>query len=360
MPCFAAGLTGVMILTSMNSSLIRIDPDLILTNPCSEYYSVHNFSKMLVNSDSKSFSLLHCNVRSLTKNLTLLEELLCSLDSKLDILGITVTKLGEQSITNVNIKGYNFFHTDSSTNAAGAALHMANNLKAITRPDIKFNMELVESCWAQIDAGKGKKPIIVGCIYKHPTWNLEQFRNHLSDIIKTLNPNKHEIYIFGDMNIDFFKCCVHSQTEEYLNMLFANNILPIITKPTILSDHTATLIDHIYTNSPLLNFTTGILTVDISDHLPVFCIIKSNPPRDANKIFFKDYSKFNNEIFLDDINLIDWQEILRTDKNLNEKVQDAIEALNKIVEKHAPMKQATQTKQKEFNKPWLTKGSLNQ
>ena len=74
------------------------------------------------------------------------------------------------------------------------------------------------------------------------------------------------------MNIDFLKCCVLSQTEEYLNMLFANNILPIITKPTRLTGHTATLIDHIYTNSPLLNFTAGILTVDISDHLTVFCI----------------------------------------------------------------------------------------
>ena len=50
------------------------DPDLMLTNPCSEYYSVNNFSKMLANSDSKSFLILHCNVRSLTKNLNLLEE----------------------------------------------------------------------------------------------------------------------------------------------------------------------------------------------------------------------------------------------------------------------------------------------
>ena len=69
-------------------------------------------------------------------------------------------------------------------------------------------------------------------------------------------------------------------------MLFANNILPIITKPTRLTDHTATLTDHISTNPPLLNFIAGILTVDISDHILVFCIIKCNPPRNANKVFF--------------------------------------------------------------------------
>ena len=104
------------------------------------------------------------------------------------------------SITNVNIKGYNFFHTNSPTNAGGAALYIADNLKAVPRPGIKFDVALVESCWAEIDAGEGKK-IIIGCIYKHPTCNLEQFRNQLYDIIKTINPNRHEIYIFGDMNI---------------------------------------------------------------------------------------------------------------------------------------------------------------
>ena len=50
------------------------------------------------------------------------------------------------------------------------------------------------------------------------------------------------------MNINFLKFNEHTQTEEFLDMLYANNILPIITKPTRLTDLTATLIDHIYTN----------------------------------------------------------------------------------------------------------------
>ena len=79
---------------------------------------------------------------------------------------------------------------------------------------------------------------IIGCIYKHPTCNLEQFRNQLNDIIKTINP-KCEIYIFGDMNINFLKFNEHTQTDKFLDMLYTNNILPIITKPTKLTDHTA-------------------------------------------------------------------------------------------------------------------------
>ena len=135
------------------------DPHLMLTTPCSEYYSVHNFNKMLVNFEAKSFSILHCNIRSLPKNLSLLEEILCSLDYKVEILGITETKLREKSIAIVNIKGYNFYHNDSPTNAGGAALYITSNLNAIHVPrlDIKFNMKLGESCWAKIDAGKDKR-----------------------------------------------------------------------------------------------------------------------------------------------------------------------------------------------------------
>ena len=60
------------------------------------------------------------------------------------------------------------------------------------------------------------------------------------------------------MNINFLKFSEHTQTEEFLDMLYANNILPIITKPTRLTDHTATLIDHIYTNCQgLLRFQDG-------------------------------------------------------------------------------------------------------
>ena len=47
---------------------------------------------------------------------------------------------------------------------------------------------------------------------------LEQFRNQLNDKIKTINPNRHEIYIFGDMNINFLKFNEHTQTEDFLHM----------------------------------------------------------------------------------------------------------------------------------------------
>ena len=78
----------------------------------------------------------------------------------------------------------------------------------------------------------------------------------------------------------------------------------------------------------------------------------------SNKKYFRDYSKFNKYLYLDDIKLTDWQEILNAEKNLNEKVQEAINTLNKIVDKHVPMKLASQSKQRQLNKSWLTKSIL--
>lgn len=74
------------------------------------------------------------------------------------------------------------------------------------------------------------------------------------------------------MNIHFFKLGTHSKTEDYLDMLYSSNFLPVI-KLTRITSHTTTLIDHIYTNVSTDQTVSGIVTVDISVHIPTFCLI---------------------------------------------------------------------------------------
>lgn len=64
------------------------------------------------------------------------------------------------------------------------------------------------------------------------------------------------------------------------------------------------------------------------------------------------------DLYLNDINQIAWHEILNPQKNLDEKLREAINTLNKIVDKHAPIKLASQSKQKQLNKSWLTEAIL--
>ena len=110
------------------------------------------------------------------------------------------------------------------------------------------------------------------------------------------------------MNIDLLKHHAHQQTGQYVDMLYSYDLLPIITKPTRITSHTATLIDHIYTNT-INGLFSGIVTVDISDHLPVFCVAGTSLKKQCGKLFFTDYSNFNSDLYLHDIYAIDWNAV---------------------------------------------------
>lgn len=60
------------------------DSDLMLIPPCSEYYETSKLNKLLNSSYSSKicFSIFHCNIRSLPKNLPILEDWLSSLEKK--------------------------------------------------------------------------------------------------------------------------------------------------------------------------------------------------------------------------------------------------------------------------------------
>ena len=75
--------------------------------------------------------MFHCNVRSLPKNLVLLEDFLYSLDKRQEI---TETRLNENSVCNVDLLNYDFYHTDSPTLAGGALLSTSLRL-LIPYPD---------------------------------------------------------------------------------------------------------------------------------------------------------------------------------------------------------------------------------
>jgi len=64
------------------------------------------------------------------------------------------------------------------------------------------------------------------------------------------------------------------QVRNYVNAYKSYNCLELITKPTRITPSSSTLIDHIYTTLPLYKVTSGIFINDLSDHLPIFFLIK--------------------------------------------------------------------------------------
>ena len=108
------------------------------------------------------------------------------------------------------------------------------------------------------------------------------FNNAFESLMSVVTLGKYECIIAGDYNIYFLKSKKHIGTEHFVNILFPNSFVPLITKPTRYSTYSSTLIDNILTNKPQNNLVSGILISDISDHLPVFYIsqhiTKTNKP----------------------------------------------------------------------------------
>ena len=157
----------------------------------------------------------------------------------------------------------------------------------------------------------------------------------------------------GDTNIDLLKHHTHLQTGRYLDMLYSHNLLPVKTRPTRITCHTATL----YTNS-VTRLICGIILVDISDHLPIFCTVESSLEKQNGQFYRRDYSKFSPEAYLQDISAVDWDVIFAQSNNLHEATARSIGTVKSIVNKHAPLEHVSRSKQKLLQKPWISKGIL--
>ena len=86
---------------------------------------------------------------------------------------------------------------------------------------------------------------------------VKSFLQIMRQKLEYLNNQGFEAYIAGDININFFSYNTHRQTSDYLDMLLNLGFMPMITKATRITNHSATLIDHIYTNSPEKNNLSG-------------------------------------------------------------------------------------------------------
>ena len=83
--------------------------------------------------------------------------------------------------------------------------------------------------------------------------------------------------------LPLFRPLLPSACYAGYDRIYSLDLLPVITKATRITNHTATLIDHIYTNN-ISRLTSGIVTVDISDHLPVFRMVDTSLKKQIDKI----------------------------------------------------------------------------
>ena len=157
-----------------------------------------------------------------------------------------------------------------------------------------------------------------------------------------------EVYLIGDMNINFLSYNSENKIADYLDTLFDLGVMPLITKTTRITDHTKTLIDHIYTNMPHKITRSGVCLADVCDHLPVFWSIKNNIPMTCKTKYYRDFSRFNSDLFLRDLESMDFNSIV--DHDVNTSMNRLVALLGSVTDKHAPIRKVTGKKKKLLSK----------
>ena len=80
------------------------------------------------------------------------------------------------------------------------------------------------------------------------------------------------IFILGDLNCNVLKTGPESIALE--NFMFKMNLKQMITTPTRITGTCESLIDVILTSTPNLVLKSGVLDIPISDHLPIFTVLR--------------------------------------------------------------------------------------
>ena len=119
-------------------------------------------------------------------------------------------------------------------------------------------------------------------------------------------------YLLVDYNTDYN---TDKPTSEFLDMLYGNSFYILITRPTHNSQTSATLIDKIFTNDMNINEgkISGVLTTAITDHYPIFHIIKTDKLLNEEEfIWTRKYNNENREKSITLIRAVNWDDLIPT------------------------------------------------
>ena len=324
-----------------------------------KYYTIDSFNKQKFKANNY-FSLLHLNIHSVEFHIDELRTTLQLLNTPLDFICLTESKLqsGKQLKVNINIDGYQDpIGIPTEASKGGVIIYIKNGIDFFQRNDLNiYKSKELESIFIEICNPKGKNTIL-GNIYRHPCMDQDLF---LDDFMKPLcdklNAENKLIYLAGDFNFDISNMA-HNKSQLFFETMMSNFLCPSITLPTKINSARHTIIDNIFTNDITSDIISGNLCVSISDHLPSFLLIprgnQYNLPKQS--IYRRDTKHFDRADFILDYFEVDWDELLHLNKNdVNFSLSSFLAKLEELLDKHLPWKKITKVELKRKAKPWIT------
>ena len=213
--------------------------------------------------------------------------------------------------------------------------------------------------YVEIRAKNGSQ-ILLGSLYCSLNTNTKPFTDHLEETInmtRTKNPNT-EIILGMDNNLDLLKSDTCKTTENFLDLMINRERWPTITRPTRITQRSATLIDNIFISSKLhRSFDSMVILDDILDHLPTLVLLKQTKLCNKKPIEFQSRSLTDKKFaaIRKGLNQVDWNGNLNSD-NCDKNFNTFWDILENKLDETAPVKTIRISGKRCFQEPWLTTG----
>ena len=124
-----------------------------------------------------------------------------------------------------------------------------------------------------------------------------------------------------------------------VNFISDLNLKQLITSPTRITDTCSSLIDVVMVSTSDLVHESGIMTHTISDHLPVYVMLKLKRPEPPPcYVTLRSYKKYNSELFSIDLASKSDQILpIFTENDVNTKLSMFNDVFLSTLERHAPV-----------------------
>ena len=167
-------------------------------------------------------------------------------------------------------------------------------------------------------------------------------------------------FLVGDLILNLIDYQSNAKVRNFVNLIFQHSLVPIVNKPTKVTNNNATLIDCIITNSYTdQENLTGILKRDISDHFPIFTISMKHGLDSSDKKGTIEKRIINAESiqeFRDILSEANWGNLYSI-SNPNDAYEYFLKVFSGICDLAFPLKTIS-VKTKTQQNPWMTKGLL--
>ena len=308
----------------------------------------------------KDLLILQLNIRGLLSKQDLLKQLLTEFKVLPDIVLLCETWLKKDTAGKLDMPNYKCYHKHRIDRlGGGVSVLVKQKLRSREQSDLVVATNLFEYNVVELKMNTNNILIVSG--YRPPNSNTRKFMQEYKTVLAKLKESKHHKLIVGmDHNFDLLKSASNSTTSMFLNLNVDRDLTPCITKPTRVTNKTATLIDNILTSTELQhNYTPFVITDDLSDHYPSLVILNNieKCKRDKVKITKRRIDSASIELIRTELDSVDWTCI--DDMDVNEAFKYFHTILLNSMDEHCPKREYSISYDKIIRDPWITKGLSN-